>query len=621
MKMIRKIQKRLSPPVFQGEAEKTRVAALLHTNLVTCTVAMFTLMIVSALNIGIFAGALPVMLVDVLILLVLQIPLRCGYVRLTSLILVALLTVSISGFIYQAGTIRTPAAAVYMVLSSLLAGLLISRRAAVMSACLNCVIFCGFFLAEVNGLLPPAMLSNLVQVIAFGFGAIWAVVLMNQATRSIDDSWALAQSELAEHRRADARAHYRSVTLERVIRLGKNVTEVTDFRNTLLKIWAGIRSELDFDRVGIFLYNPVDNTMDGMLGTDRVGNLIGIENLKFSLTPGDPFQILLSRPDGFQFTHNYGANPDRLPSEAMMGVKEHVSVAVWAGDKPVALITADQLVTQRPILEEQLEALRLFAGYAGLAIENSRLKSELEQRVLERTIELEAANRELESFSYSVSHDLRAPLRVINGFSKILNDDFSAEFSSSAQDMLKKLRESGLKMGQLIEALLDFSRLGRKPLILLPVDMNFIVRTAIDALSLETCERSIEWNLAELPVASADPALIQQVYANLIGNAIKYSCKREQARIEIGCMEQDGGVVYYVRDNGAGFDMQYADRLFGVFQRLHRDDEFEGTGIGLAIVRRIVQRHGGRVWAEAEVDKGAAFYFTLAPGAPESHPE
>jgi light-regulated signal transduction histidine kinase (bacteriophytochrome) len=295
----------------------------------------------------------------------------------------------------------------------------------------------------------------------------------------------------------------------------------------------------------------------------------------------------------------------------MSGVKYYAAVSAWKNDQPVAILCVDQLISGRRITDEQLEALRLFAGYIGLAIENTRLKSELEQRVKERTAELESANRELESFSYSVSHDLRAPLRAINGFSRILNDDFSTELSPLAQDFLKKIHDAGLKMGQLVEALLNFSRLGRKPLILQPVDMSALVRSTLETLALEVSERQIEWVLTDLPPANADPFLIQQVYANLIGNAIKYSRRCDHARIEIGCFMRDDDQVYFVRDNGAGFDMRFSERLFGVFQRLHREDEFEGTGIGLAIVQRIIQRHGGRVWADAELDKGATFYFTL----------
>jgi signal transduction histidine kinase len=381
----------------------------------------------------------------------------------------------------------------------------------------------------------------------------------------------------------------------------------------LIKIYTGVRNELDFDRVGLFIYDASHNAMRGTFGTDRDGKMREEWDLVYPIGSDAFMEVLFSRKDGYDFTMDYENERSLYPNPGMSGVKYHAAVSAWAGDKPVAIISVDQLVSGRQITVEQLEALRLFAGYAGLAIENARLKSELEHRVHERTAELEAANRELESFSYSVSHDLRAPLRVINGFSKILSDDFAAELSPPAQGFIRKIRDSGTKMGELIEALLAFSRLGRKPLLLQPVDLNALVQSTLETLSLETSNRQVEWVLTDLPPTRADPALLQQVYANLIGNAIKYSRKRDLARIEIGSFEQDGELVYFVRDNGAGFDLRFADRLFGVFQRLHREDEFEGTGIGLATVQRIIQRHGGRVWAEAVVDQGATFYFTLAP--------
>jgi len=246
-----------------------------------------------------------------------------------------------------------------------------------------------------------------------------------------------------------------------------------------------------------------------------------------------------------------------------------------------------------------------------LAEKNRQLTEELEQRVMERTAQLEAANQELEAFSYSVSHDLRAPLRAINGFAQILEDDFSAELSPVAREFLGKIRAAGGKMGQLIDELLDFSRIGRKPLDRQETNLNELVRLSIEVLAPETSSRQIEWVLNELPPAAVDPVLFQQVYTNLIGNAIKYTSKCDRARIEVGTFSKNGETIYFVRDNGAGFNMNYVDKLFGVFQRLHRDDEFEGTGIGLATVKRIVQRHGGRIWAEAAVAQGATFYFTL----------
>jgi len=240
-----------------------------------------------------------------------------------------------------------------------------------------------------------------------------------------------------------------------------------------------------------------------------------------------------------------------------------------------------------------------------------QLNIELEQRVIARTAELAAANKELEAFSYSISHDLRAPLRAINGFAGIVLEDFGPQLPEECRNYLGRIRNGGQRMGELIDDLLAFSRLSRQPVNRRTMDPAKMVRDILDELKPQQEGRRIETRIGELPACHGDPALLKQVWVNLLSNALKYSRGREPAIVEVGCEGQKGANIYFVRDNGAGFDMQYANKLFGVFQRLHRADEFEGTGVGLAIVARIVHRHGGRVWAEAELDRGATFYFTL----------
>jgi signal transduction histidine kinase len=238
-----------------------------------------------------------------------------------------------------------------------------------------------------------------------------------------------------------------------------------------------------------------------------------------------------------------------------------------------------------------------------------RLNEELEQRVKQRTVELEAANRELEAFAYSVSHDLRAPLRAVSGFARILLEDFPLE--GEAADYLRLIDENGQQMGRLIDDLLAFSRLSHQPLSKRTVRPADIARQCWKEVGGEEEERPVELVIDDLPPAEADPALLKQVYLNLLSNALKFTRRREVARIEVGYEQVEGETVYFVRDNGAGFDMRYAANLFGVFQRMHPAEEYEGTGVGLAIVQRVVHRHGGRVWAESEVDKGTTIYFTL----------
>ena len=244
------------------------------------------------------------------------------------------------------------------------------------------------------------------------------------------------------------------------------------------------------------------------------------------------------------------------------------------------------------------------------------LNRDLENRVARRTAALQAANQELEAFAYSVSHDLRAPLRHINAFAHILQRNIEDKIDEADRSNLEAILAAAQRMDQLINDLLLLSRAGRQELRHVPVNLGELVDLVRAEMAPEQTGREIEWKVGPLPTVEADPSLLRQVFINLIGNAIKYTRPREKARIEVGAEERDGEHVIYIRDNGVGFEAKYAHRLFGVFQRLHTDREFEGTGIGLAIVRRIVSRHGGTVWADGKTGEGATLYFTL-PKSPE----
>ena len=239
------------------------------------------------------------------------------------------------------------------------------------------------------------------------------------------------------------------------------------------------------------------------------------------------------------------------------------------------------------------------------------LNETLEVKVKERTSQLESVNKELEAFCYSVSHDLRAPLRVINGYAKMLMQKESANMTQLVRENLQVMMQNATQMGMLIDDLLDFCRLGRAPLAVKTIDMNEMVKTVIDEVKADNQNIQPEFNLHELTATKCDPVLMKQVWTNLISNAVKYSRKKDKSIIEIGTTHVNGSTTFFVKDNGAGFDMKFSDKLFAVFQRLHKVTEYEGTGVGLALVHRIITKHDGKIWADAKVNEGATFYFTL----------
>jgi PAS domain S-box-containing protein len=251
-------------------------------------------------------------------------------------------------------------------------------------------------------------------------------------------------------------------------------------------------------------------------------------------------------------------------------------------------------------------------------VEIRTLNAELDRRVRDRTARLEAANQELEAFFYSVSHDLRAPLRHTAGFVELLNQTAGSALTGKSRHYLQQVTDSVSEMGRLIDDLLEFSRMGRANIRQEPLDLRRLTEEVIHQLQSQIEGRNVLWKVAPLPEVQADRSMLRQVLVNLLSNAVKYTRPRATAEIEIGCAKDTADeVVVFVRDNGVGFDMQYADKLFGVFQRLHLEDEFEGTGMGLANVRRIIGRHGGRTWAEGQVDGGATFFISL-PKAPQT---
>ncbi|MEY2562222.1 MAG: hypothetical protein QOH88_415 [Verrucomicrobiota bacterium] len=382
----------------------------------------------------------------------------------------------------------------------------------------------------------------------------------------------------------------------------RDVTERERAEETAVRLAAIVNSSEDAiigkTREGIITsWNPGAEKVFGYSAKEAVGQSMLM--LFPSECVGEEAEILARIARGENIEHfeavRVGKNGKRID------VSVTVSRVVDRDHKTIGLSKIARDITARKRAEREVH----------------RLNAELEQRVIERTAQLQAANKELESFSYSVSHDLRAPLRAIDGFSQAVQQDYAALLPEEGQRYLKTIREGAQRMGVLIDDLLTFSRLSRLPLTRGTINTNELVRALVKEMNPpgKDCHAAVE--LIDLPQSYGDAALLKQVWINLLSNALKYTRHRQGARIEIGAETKQGVTTWFVRDNGTGFDMCYADKLFGVFQRLHRAEDFEGTGVGLAIVQRIVQRHGGRIWADAAPDRGATFFFTLGDGTEE----
>jgi len=368
-------------------------------------------------------------------------------------------------------------------------------------------------------------------------------------------------------------------------------------------------------RVEEMLRLTVEAAPNAMVMADELGNIVLVNSQTEKLF-GYPREELLGEQVDILVPHKYrGKHPAyrskfmQEPAARAMGAgrdlyglrKDGTEFPVEIGLNPIQtdrgtwVLSAIVDITERKRAEDEIQ----------------RLNQDLENRVERRTRELTAANAELEAFSYTVSHDLRAPLRQIAGFSSILAEEHAAELSPQYRRYLQMVQDGAQQMGLLIDDLLNLAKIGRQPVSRRLTPLNGLVQAALDQLASEGLDRAIDWRIGELGSVECDPALIRLVFVNLLSNAIKYTRLRERAVIQVGQTTTDQERVIFIKDNGVGFDMAYADKLFGVFQRLHRAKDFEGTGVGLATVQRIIHKHGGRVWADAAVDKGATFRFTI----------
>ncbi|NJC96384.1 MAG: hypothetical protein C3F07_05525 [Anaerolineales bacterium] len=426
-----------------------------------------------------------------------------------------------------------------------------------------------------------------------------------------------AVQDITERKITEDRETQRQAYLQKVLELGKRMTEVSSLRTTLEKIWQGVHDDLGFDRLGIFLYDQETNTVRGTLGTDNNGRIVEEWNYARSLDQDKPtsFTRALERPDGLFFTNDFSKEFEISNGHEMYNVKDFAAVSAWAGDKPVAIIAVDNHPSGRRITSEQLEALQLFGGYAGLAIQNAKLNTALEDELNHRQSlidELEAKNAELEQFTYTVSHDLKSPLVTITGFLSFLEKDALEGRMDRIKSTVRRISSAAEKMQLLLNDLLELSRIGR--LMNPPEDVPFetIVHEAIDHVRgrLDAVNAIVEIQ-RDFPVIRGDRARLVEVVQNLLDNAAKYSPPGVIPRIEIGTsgVNERGCPIFYVRDNGIGIEPQFHERIFGLFNKL--DSQTEGTGVGLALVKRIIEVHNGRIWVESEKGKGTTFHFTL----------
>jgi PAS domain S-box-containing protein len=564
--MFSRLIKWLKPPIYSGDENKTNLASILDKFLIT-------VWLLQIIGFFIYPGPLVVRLLSALAIavsaLILQTFLRRGYFALAnwgSLVtywLVVSASIIVGGGVHAAAFSALALLIIWATISSGKWGAILMIAASILTGAFSVVANkLGWinFLADID----PPLNSLAVQVIILIALAVVTYQVMVQLRTSVQK----ARNEVILHQK----------TQKELFRF-KEMSEQA--RDIIVMIDPETNHILYANQAASKTYGYSQNQLCQLkindLRTHEIQTQIQ-EQMKHEMENGLLYEMLHQRQDGSTF-----------PVE--------VSACKFNFEGDNILINIIRDITDRKLVEDELQKLNL----------------ELEDRVRERTSQLETANKELEAFCYSASHDLRTPLRAMNGFAQVLNEDFGEFIPQDGKNYLKRIKDSTVRMDQLINDLLTLSRLGRRPFVVRQVDPAAIAISVWEELKTSDSQRQIHFSVADLPYCMADADLLRQVFINLLSNAIKFTRLQKQAEISIGWSKQNNEVVYWVKDNGIGIDMQYANKLFLVFQRLHSDNHFEGTGIGLAIVQRIIQRHHGRIWAESRPEQGATFYFTLNP--------
>jgi PAS domain S-box-containing protein len=430
--------------------------------------------------------------------------------------------------------------------------------------------------------------------------------------------------DITERKQAEEALTARVRQQAAVAQLGQRALAGTDLSTLMDETVTTVAQTLDVDCCKLLELLPDRRALLLRAGVGWKKGCVGQATMSTGTNSPAGFTLLANEPvivEDLRTETRFSAPPLLLDHKVISGM----SVIIHGRNQPVGVLGA-YTIRRRTFTNDDVHFLQSIAHVLATAIERKRAEEEIQQlnvtlehRVAQRTAQLQDAVQELESFSYSVSHDLRAPLRAIDGFSRALLEDYGERLDDEGNRLLNVIRTSTQKMGQLIDDLLAFSQAGRQPVEPSDIDMEELVKTTFEDLASMVSPRRPTLILHSLPRACGDPSMIRQVWVNLLSNAIKFTRSRETPLIEVRGWVEDNRIIYCVKDNGVGFNMQYAGKLFGVFQRLHGVDEFEGTGVGLAIVQCIIRRHGGQVWAQGEVDGGAHLYFALPSGEKQSH--